>query len=171
MHFPPRRLALLLLLATALLAGCGRKEISPLDRKEAAHLASQADFAVNLRDYPRAEGLLTEAVKLCPDSREYYLSLGIVRRRQDNRSGAKQAYEQALDLARDAYKANDKDTQPLLQQAYILALLGRMDDARDVVAKAQQKHPDDSNVRIFVENNQLDRMIAAPGFKAVSIAP
>jgi len=170
MHPAPRRLLFSFFLVSAvLLAGCSRKEVTALERKQGASFASEADFAVTLRDYARAEGLLAQAVQVCPDTREYWLSLGIVRRRLDNRSGAKAAYEQALELARDTYRRNSQDTQPLLQQAYILALLGRMDDARDVQAKAQKDHPDDRGVRIFVEGRQLDQLAADPGFKAISL--
>ena len=147
-------------------AGCSRhKEITSLQRKEAASLVSEAQFAVTLRDYARAEPLLAKAVALCPDTSDYFLSLGTVRRQMDNRAGAKQAYEQALDLCRDAYRRDGKNTQPLLQQIYVLALLGRMDDARDALAKAQKDHPDDATVRGIIESKQLDRLADDPGFK------
>jgi tetratricopeptide (TPR) repeat protein len=169
MHPALRRLIFLVLLPVVLLGGCSRKEVTELERKQAAALASEADLAVNLRDYTRAEGLLAQAVALCPDAGNYWLSLGMTRRKLDNRAGAKKAYEQALDLTRDAYKRNRQDPQPLLQQVYLLALLGRVDDARDTQEKAQKDHPNDRNVHIFVENRQLDRLTADPGFKAMAL--
>ncbi len=55
---PRRRRARLLLGLLALgLAGCGPREVTPLQRKQGASLASEAVFAVSIRDYPRAEGL------------------------------------------------------------------------------------------------------------------
>jgi tetratricopeptide (TPR) repeat protein len=161
--------ALTVIVAAGLLGGCAKKEITPLQRKQAATLVSEASFAVTVRDLPRAESLLAQATALCPDSPEYWVNLGTVRRRMDNRAGAKTALEEGLKASRDAYKRDDKEPAPLLQQVYILAMLGRVDDARSTLEKAQKKHPDDRAVRMFVENKQLDRMLADPGFKELSL--
>jgi tetratricopeptide (TPR) repeat protein len=157
---------LLLCLAVGGVAGCSRhKEITSLERKEAANFVSEAEFALNLRDYARAEGLLSQAVAVCPDTPDYWLNLGSVRRRLGNRDGAKAAYEQMLDLVRDIYRHDSKDPGLLLQQIYVLALLGRMDEARAVLERAQKDHPDDGNVRAFVEGHQLERLPTDPTFK------
>jgi tetratricopeptide (TPR) repeat protein len=100
---------------------------------------------------------------------EYWLNLGTVRRRLGNRDGAKAAYEQMLDLVRDIYRHDSKDPGPLLQQIYVLALLGRMDEARAVLERAQKDHPDDGNVRAFVEGHQLERLQADPTFKDIAL--
>ena len=165
-----RRLPFLLLLLSAVFtAGCGRKEITSLQRKEAANIASEAQFALTLRDYARAEPLLTKATALCPDTPEYWQSLGVVRRRLDNRSGAKQAYGQMRDAARDLYKSDDKNSNALLQQVYALALLGRADDARSLLDKAQKNHPDDRAIGAFADGKQLDRILADPAFKDIAL--
>jgi len=169
MHPTRRWIFLLAGLAAVLTAGCGRKEVTSLQRKQAASLVSEADFALNLRDNPRAEALLTQAVAACPDTPEYWLKLGSVRRRLDNRAGAKAAYEELLDLAKANYQRDAKNPQPLLQQVYALALLGRMDDARAVLEKAKKNHPDDRNIRAFVEDRQLDRLPDDPGFKEMAL--
>ena len=158
-----------MLLAAGLVAGCGRKEVTSLQRKQAASLVSEAGFAITLRDYARAEGLLAQAVAVCPDNPEYWLNLGSVRRRLGNRVGAKSAYESMLDVLHDNAKRNAKDSSPLLQSVYVLALLGRMDDARDALAKAQRDLPDDRAIRLFVENKQLDRLPDDPTFKEISL--
>jgi tetratricopeptide (TPR) repeat protein len=164
-----RCLSLLLILSALFAAGCGRKEITSLQRKEAANLFSEAQFALTLRDYARAEPLLTKVTTLCPDTPEYWQSLGAVRRRLDNRSGAKQAYEQMRDAARDQYKQDDKKTEALLQQVYALALLGQADDARSLLAKAQKNHPDDRALGAFADGKQLDRILADPAFKEIAL--
>ena len=161
-----RRLAFLLLgFVAGLAAGCAKKEITGLQRKEAAALASEASFAISIRDYARAEGNFAKAAELCPDTSEYFLGLGTARRRMENRAGAKKAFESALDASRDAYKRNSKNPQLLLQQAYLLALLGRVDDARATLEKARANHPDDRAVRSFIDSNQLNRLLADPSFK------
>lgn len=169
MHRARRWSLLLLGLAAGFTAGCSRREVTPLQRKQAANLVSEAGFAITLRDYARAEGLLTSAVAVCPDAPEYWLNLGSVRRRLGNRPGAKAAYESMLDLLKDTYRRNAKDPSPLLQSVYVLALLGRLDDARDALAQARKNHPDDRAVRLFVENKQLERLPDDPTFKEIAL--
>ena len=69
--------------ALLLAAGCKpkTKAITSLERKEAANLVSEARFAITLRDDARAEGLLAQAAQLCPDTGDYWLNLGMTRRR------------------------------------------------------------------------------------------
>lgn len=160
---------LLVLMAAGLAAGCGRKEVTTLQRKQGASLASEADFAITLRDYARAESLLSQVVKVCPDTPEYWLHLGSVRRHLGNRAGAKTAYNETLDLLRDKYRREKKNPEPLLQQVYVLALLGRMDDARATLEKAKKNHADDRNVRNFVESRQLERLPDDPVFKNIAL--
>lgn len=169
---PALKSSIILLLLSGLTmigAGCSPKEVTALQRKQGANLVSEAEFANTLRDYARAEGLYAQAVVLCPDTPDYWLNLGAARRRLGNRAGAQMAYEQVLDLAKAAYRRDGKDPQPLLQQAYVLALLGRIDDARAVVEKAQKQHPDSRELRLFIENRELDRLVNDPVFKQIAL--
>jgi len=114
--------SLLLLVA----AGCKPKaaSITSLQRKEAANLVSEAQFAMSIRDYARAEGLLTKATALEFDNGNYWISLGSMRVRLGQRPAAKAAYESALHAFEEAYKLEPTVAQPYLQQVYALALLG-----------------------------------------------
>lgn len=163
----------LLLTLVALLAfsGCKPKpkDISPLQRKEAASLVSEAQFALTLRDYARAEPLFEKASKLCPDVGDYWVNLGVTRRRLGNKSGAKSAYEKAASAYHDAHDINPKEPEPFLQEVYVLALLGKMDDARKALGKAHKALPDNRAVKGFVENKQLDRIIEDPTFKEIAL--
>lgn len=167
-----RRLSVLLLSLT-LLAGSGckpkAKDIPPLQRKEAASLASEAEFAVVMRDNARAEPLFEKAAKLCPDNGTYWLSLGVARRRQNNTSGAKAAYEKAQAAFHDAFEINAKDTEALMQEVYVLCLLGKVDEAQKRVDKAVKKDPNDSRLRGFSEGKQIERLTADAGFKEVAL--
>ena len=164
-------LALFVGLAVLGAVGCKPKSenITPLQRKEAASLVSEAQFALTLRDYARAEPLFEKAAKLCPDDGEYWLGLGVTRRRLGNSSGAKAAYEEARSAYRDAFKRNTNDGEALLQEVYVLALLGRVDEANSTVEKARGKHPENSRLRKFVENKQMERLVAEPGFKEIAL--
>lgn len=156
----------LLLLAT----GCGgRKEISETARKEAAHLSAEADFAQTVRDFPRAEALLVKAVELAPDSGPAWINLGAVRRRMGNRDGARSAYKSALDVYEEAVDRDENNAEAWLQQVYVLALLGEVDDARKLVDKMARRFPNNGNVRGFVEQKQLDSLLADQRFKDMAL--
>jgi Flp pilus assembly protein TadD len=157
------------ILAILFLGGCKPKEITPLARKQGATLASDANFAMSVRDYARAENSLDQATKACPDEPEYWMGLGIARRRLENRKGAKAAFQEALKASEAQYKRDPKNPQPVLQQVYLLALLGRVDEARTRLEKAKAKHPDSRDLRIFVENDQLNRLMADPAFKELAL--
>lgn len=157
---------------SALIVACGCKpkarEITSLQRKEAATLVSEAEFALQLRDVARAEGLYAKAAALCPDTGEFWQALGELRVRRGNKDAARAAYKSAL-TAYEELGAGGKAPQPLLQQVYVLALLGRVDDARTVLAKAQKKFPDHRAVRGFTEGGRFERMIADPQFKEIAL--
>lgn len=164
-------------LATALLfaaVGCGpvkKAHVTEIERKEAAHYASEAQFALTLRDYPRAEASLARATALVQDDGRLWVNLGVVRVRLGNRDGAKRAYESAL----KAYEAefhnqlSQTDPEPLLREAYVLALLGRKADALKLVNKAAALFPDHRAVKRFIEEKELERLVGDPSFKEMAL--
>jgi tetratricopeptide (TPR) repeat protein len=165
---------LLTVCAAALLAVAGckphAKEITSLQRKEAASLASEAQFALSVRDVARAEASLAKAAALCPDTGDYWLELGRCRVRLGQRGTAKDAYKSALDAYEgDAGRDAALRTPSTLRQVYVLALLGRADDARALLAQAQKQSPDDRDLRAFAETKQIDQMLASPAFKEVAL--
>lgn len=166
-------LPLLLLALAALAGGCGSKEkpITDLERKKAGHLAAEANFAINLRDWGRAEKLLAEAVQNNPESGAYWVSLGAMRVRLGNKAGAKEAYQSGLkayqkEAERDLAK---KDPQPWLMQVQVLALLGRTSEAKTLIEKTVKRFPDNRSVRVFVEEKHFEKMMADPVFKQGAI--
>jgi tetratricopeptide (TPR) repeat protein len=169
------RWVLLCLLAVlgVFLGGCGgkSKESTEHQRKQADHLLAEADFAVTLRDWKRAEGLLAQASALVPGDGAVLTSLGSVRMRLGNRSAAKEAYQKAL-KAYEAAAAADKsktDAEPWLKQVYVLALLGKAGDARSLLDKLGKQYPGNRSVRAFIDGKQLDRMLADPQFKQLAL--
>lgn len=160
-----------LLAIPLLLIGCKPKpmNISSVQRKEAATLVSEAQFAMTIRDFARAEPLLERATKLCPDTGDYWLNLGAARRRLDNKSGAKSAFESALKAYRDSYQIDPKQSDSALKQVYVLALLGRPDEARRTLEKLRKAAPDDRAIRGFVERDELGNMLKDPSFKEVAL--
>jgi tetratricopeptide (TPR) repeat protein len=163
-----KRRPFLILGAAAALAGCRAKEITPIDRAESANDVSEAEFAVTMKDWPRAEGLFAKAVEVCPDEADNWLNLGAVRMRMHDNSGARSAYKSALSAYADAFERDPTNSAPLLRRAYVLVLLGRVDDARSLIDKARDKYPDDRELRNFVEMKGVDRMVADPNLKELS---
>lgn len=161
---------ILVLSAVALLGtACSKKEISALDRKEAANFASEADFALQIKEHARAEDLLAKATALAPDAPEYWLGLGGVRAKLGKKNEARKAYEETLAIYKGLYKKDAGDGELLIQQAYVLALLNRADDARATLEKAVKSHPTNSKIKGFITNKALEKMLADPAFKEMAI--
>jgi Flp pilus assembly protein TadD len=164
-----RTVLVLLTLLASLVAGCSKSpskpKISELQRKQADHLAAEAQFAMTMKDWAGAEKSLTQATQLVPDTGGLWVSLGSVRVRLGNKSGAKAAYESALKAFKADAETDPKDPEPWLKQMQVLALLGRTSDARAQLERTAKQFPDHRSVRAFIEGKQLDRMLADPLFK------
>jgi Flp pilus assembly protein TadD len=154
--------------ATLALAGCRAKEITKLQRDEAANDVSDADFAVTIHDWGRAESGYAKAAALCPDEGDIWMNLGIVRMRLHNSGDARGAYKSALSAYSDSYKADPSNSLTVLRRAYVLAILGRGDEARSYVEDAAAKAPDDRRLKAFIESKGVDKMLADPALKDVS---
>ena len=167
-----RLIPLLSLAAVALLAGCEKKpvEVTRQMQAEVANLLSEADFANQLRDYARAEPLLAKAVVIMPDIGENWVLLGAARKRLNDTVGARTAYREALAAFERSFKAEPKETELLLQQVYVHALLGQTDKARSVLAKAGKDFPADREIQDFIQSKAIDRMVTDPSFKAVVLS-
>jgi tetratricopeptide (TPR) repeat protein len=161
------RLALLLAAALALCA-CRHREITKLEREQAANEASEADFAVTVKEFSRAEGLYAKAAAQCPDTGDYWLNLGIVRVRLGDRGGARAAYKSAEGAYRDAAERDAADSRSVIRRIYVLVVLGRPDDARAALDKARARSPGDRVLKSFNENGGLQKMLADPALKSIS---
>ena len=154
-------------------SGCGgqRREVTELQRKEADLLAAEAGFAINLRDWARAEGLLAKAADLAPDHGDHWMLLGSTRVRLGNKSGAREAYQRALKAYAQeaASEAAKNDPEPWLDQIYALAVLGKVGDARSLAEKMGRQFPRHPRVKAFVEGKQLDQILTDPKFKETAL--
>jgi cytochrome c-type biogenesis protein CcmH/NrfG len=163
------RPVLVLAAACALaLSGCGRKAVTPTQRTEAANMVSEAEFAVSVKEWSRAEGLYTSATALCPDEADTWVKLGVTRMRLGNHSGARDAYKSAASAYKAAIKANPGNTQAVVRLAYVYVVLGRADDAKDLVEKAHKDHPDDPLLGQIVSQDGINKLLADPGLKEIS---
>jgi Flp pilus assembly protein TadD len=155
----------LVLAAALVLAGCRQRVPTAHERAEAANDVSEANFALTLKDWGRAEGLYAKATQLCPDEGDAWVSLGIVRMRMHNSGGARSAYKSALSAYKDNLKGDPANTLFVIRRAYVLVLLGRADEARSAIADGRSRYPEDRRLRTFVEAKGLEKMMADPGLK------
>lgn len=154
----------------ALAVGCAprRKQATERERKEAALHASEARFALSVKEWARAEGLFLKAAQSSPEG-DYYFSLGVARLKLGKRAEAKEAYQEAVrayeaDAAREA-----TNSEPWIKQAFVLAVLGRRDDARAVIAKAAKRFPNDAKVRAVVEPRGFEQLTSGSNFKEAAL--
>lgn len=158
--------------ALALMAGGCKdkpKEVSVAARAEAAQHASEADFAVQVREYERAEGLFAKATELDAPEPRYWLQLGAVRKRLGNTSGARAAYEQARRVLQTAYKKDKKSPGPLFAQMEVCLLLGQPDEAKKVYDRLLHDHPDDRDVKNFAEKKMFEQLLVDQNLKAMGL--
>jgi len=169
------RRAVSALVATSVLlgfGGCGKGDPkdAELRRKQAEHLLAEADFAVNLREWTRAEGLLLKATEVAPDEAEIWVSLGAARVLRGDKAQARTAYDKALSLyAGTASEKSGAPAEPWLRQVHILALLGREKDARALLEKAGRRLDGNREVKAFIDGRELDRLLADPAFAKVRL--
>ncbi len=171
MHSLMKRLFIVLACATALfVTGCSKKpkEVPEAVKREAASLLSEAQFAMSIREFSRAEELIQRALKLQDDVPEYWVSLGMARRKQDDKDGARKAYKKALGLHVDRYKA-DKKPEELAQQAFVLALLGNTDEALKLLDKGLKEYPDSAVMKKMADPRGLPRTFQTAEFKALTL--
>jgi tetratricopeptide (TPR) repeat protein len=173
--------ALIYTLAAAclLLAACSKapadkakagqpQEVPKLVAAEAANLASDASFAIQIRDYARAEKSLARAVELRPDIPDWWLSLGSACKRQSKIGDARSAYKKALALYEKRYAAT-ADVADVQQQLIMLVLLGREDEARKLLERSRQKQPDQPVLKRMSEGKIVDQLLGDPNIQQLKL--
>ena len=157
-----------------LLAACGKreaapraepgkpKEVSRVVAAEAEGYLSDALFAVQIKDFARAEQSLAKAVKLRDDIPDWWLQLGVARKKLGKSSDARIAYKKALAIHERAYEQT-KDSQYIQGQLYILLLLDDEAEARIRLQKALRAHPDDQELKGFDRAKGIDQLLRNPG--------
>lgn len=154
-----------------LLGGCKDKpkEIPKVALAEAAQDVSEAEFALQIRDYARAENLLSKAVELNPEEPRYWLQLGAARKKLANTRGAKKAYERARDVLKAQYRRDKSSAGPLFAEMEVCVLLGKPGDAKSVYERVVKDHGNDPEVKNFVEGHMFDKLLEDPNLKAMAL--
>jgi tetratricopeptide (TPR) repeat protein len=156
-----------------LISGCSKqakeeKEVPTVVKAEAAALVSEAQFAMEIREYARAEELIQRALKLREDMPEYWVTLGMAHRKQEEKDDARKAYKKALGLHVDRYKKK-KDPAEIAHQAFVLGLLGQTEEALKLLSQGVKDHPNSSFLKDKADSRGLPRTFRTPEFKALSL--
>jgi hypothetical protein len=101
----------------------------------AQDLPSWAAKAMNAGDLERAHALLAEAVKLDPDFAEAWAGMGMACVKVGDYKRAEEFYERALSLHQERYRNEPSNAGYSLQQIFLLALLGRDDEAKRLLSQ------------------------------------
>ena len=158
-------------LALCFLTGCPAektKELTKHDQLELRNLRAEATFALNLKDYPRAEKAMARAAEINPCDADIWISYGMLHKRQGKIDEAKKAYKKAKSCCEKDYKRT-KSGMSLVKRAQVLALLGDVDDAKSALEKARKLHPDEADVQKATGPQGLVRAFDDPKFKEVSL--
>lgn len=145
------------------------KEISVAARAEAAQNYNEAEFAAQIRDHARAEGLLVKAVELDPEVPNYWLRLGVARKKLGNKDGARKAYEHTRELLHILYERDKSSPNPLLAEMEVCVLLGKPDDAKKIYDQVVHDHGSDPEVKEFVQNRTYDALFQSPRLKEIAL--
>ena len=152
----------------ALGVGCARKQVTNRDRLEAAHVVSEARFALSVREWARAEALLARAVELAPQG-DYWMTLGGTRVKLNDRAGAKAAYLAALQTYGEEASRSGATPELLMKQAYVLALLGRQEEGRALIVEAAKRFPLDQKLLDLTDPAAFAKMMSSPRFKDMAL--
>ena len=159
------------LLAVALLLsfGCHKKEASKQDQLAAAEAASDAQFAMTIREYPRAQAGYKKATDLMPENGDYWLGAGIAAFKAGDKSAAKSAYKSAANAYKAAYKKDKTALGAANQYVFVEFLLHEPADAKDFLIQVAKDHPENTGLNTFVNSNQLDKMADDPHVKDLAL--
>jgi Flp pilus assembly protein TadD len=144
------------------------KDVPKLMAAEADNCASDATFAMQVREFARAEKSLARAVELRPDIPDWWVSLGSARKRQGKVGDARSAYKKALALYEKRYEAT-ANAADLQQQLIMLVLLGREDDARKLLERACQKQPDQPFLKRLSDGKFVDQLLRDPNIAQLKV--
>ncbi|MBI5383023.1 MAG: tetratricopeptide repeat protein [Opitutae bacterium] len=144
------------------------KEVSKLVSAEAENCVSDATFAVQIKDFARAEKSMARAVELRPDVADWWVTLGSLCKRQGKTSEARSAYKKALGLLEDRYAATS-EPQDLQQQLAIMVLLGREADARTELERAYKKRPTEPVLKNYYETKLIDLLLQDENIKQMKL--
>jgi Flp pilus assembly protein TadD len=136
---------LILLLTFVLFTSCTQPSRSSASTDSKA-LAADSVVALNTQDYTKAQKLAAEATRLDPEFAEAWVGYGMASVKLGQTDRARKAYERALSLHQARLHQNPSDSDQVFQQIFLLALLGRSDEAESLLRRAHSDYPSDRQI-------------------------
>jgi tetratricopeptide (TPR) repeat protein len=141
MKLPP----LIPILALALLASCASAPpAASIPRQQ--QLADEGAAAMFAKDYAKAQALTAEAIGIDPQFAEAWAGYGMASASLGQADHARQGYERALALYQARHLKNPSDANPVLQQVFLLTVLGRPAEAEALLKQARADYPKDEQL-------------------------
>jgi len=145
------KIALIPVLALALFTSCARAPHNATASRP-QQLANESAAAFNAKDYAKAQTLAAEATSIDPQFAEAWVGYGIASLRLGQSDHARQAYERALSLHQARHRQNPSDANQVLQQIFLLTLLGRPTEAETLLKQARTDYPNDQTIAKLAED-------------------
>jgi Flp pilus assembly protein TadD len=139
------------LAAGAALVSCtpaAHTDVAPRSRR----FANESAAAFNAKDYAKAQTLAAEATNLDPQFAEAWVGYGMASVRLGQTNQARQAYEQALALHQARHRQNPSNADQVVQQIFLLTLLGRPTEAEALLKQARIDYPHDQTISQLADN-------------------
>jgi Flp pilus assembly protein TadD len=140
----------LALVALALVTSCQSSNNANKSRLE--QLASQSASALNAKDYSQAQSFAAQATNIDPQFAEGWVACGMASVQLGQIDRARDAYEHALALHESRHRQNPSNPDQVVQQIFVLSLLGRSDEADAMLKQAQKDYPKDQQITTLAQD-------------------
>jgi tetratricopeptide (TPR) repeat protein len=123
----------------------------------AKQLGSDAQAALDAKEYAAARQAAGEAVLLNPQYEEAWIAYGMASLRLDKPDRAREAYSRALALHQAREGRGPRNPEEAYEEIYLLSLLRRDADAVELLRRARQEFPNDvqlANLATLYSENQ-----------------
>lgn len=155
--------SIMALLGILCLSGC--RQVSDSATIPPQQLISQAAQAMVDNQYQKARSLFDEVVRLDPDFAEAWVGQGQASALLGDIPAARKPYERAVLLHAQRYRKTPGDSGQLVQQVYVLFLLGRDTEGRDLLTQGLKAHPADEQLNAF--SKEVDGLLSDKEFLKV----
>ncbi len=157
------------------LVGCKDKPKTPVPSTpkavaaEVGRIISEAEFAVQMKDFARAETLMNQAIALEKDDARHYMRLAYVAIQQANKTNARAAYEKALKCYIQESKGDGGNPAIILDIINVHLLLRQPAEAQKVLDAAVKQFPKVEDFKIMQKENAIQQMMKDPEIQSLSV--
>lgn len=144
------------------LAACGgskKKELTQLEQAQINQHLEAAKREVFIKNYSAAEQSLVEITKIDATNYQVWFELATLRAGLKKKSESLAAYKNAFKQGKAAFGRDANNQDALVISLRSLVLLGRGQEARDMLAKAVKKNPDNTAYKHLEQQKFVDQLM------------